>query len=103
MLQVELDWLLDDAVADYDGSTSTPGRISAWRVLKDAQREGPALETGKAVLRVSLDALTRLWRRRISERCSSALPYLPGLHHNDDNPLVAISELFCVSGCPFSI
>ena len=92
--QAELDWLLDDAVAVYDGATCTSGRMSKWRDMKAAQREGQALET--AMLRLPMDALTRLWHRRINERCFRVLHHAAELHCNEHMHDAGRG----VSGCP---
>ena len=73
MAQRELGWLLDDAVAGcHDGHGASGRQAWTWRDIKQRHNRiaGANLVTGSsdAVLRLSLDELSELWRMRLHDR-----------------------------------
>lgn len=69
--QAELDWLLDDSIADFEGSQHGPRCHSKWRQLK---RQKHQMKSEPAHLRLDLDGLAAKWRSRVHDR--HELPYL---------------------------
>ena len=73
VLQIELNWLLDDAVAAQRIS-SDAWKPCSWRHLQSVHyiSNGGAVTSNhdtKVALRLGLSALTGLWEQRTQERC----------------------------------
>ncbi|EIE25038.1 S-adenosyl-L-methionine-dependent methyltransferase [Coccomyxa subellipsoidea C-169] len=77
-LQADLDWLLDDSIADFEGSPQGHRTHTKWRQLKDHKRQTDA-GAGTAQLRLDFDSLTAKWKRRVHDRMP--LQYLTGSAH----------------------
>ena len=72
-VQIELNWLLDDAVAAHSSSTAE-WRPCSWRHLQSVDyiptrvARTPHPVDGKVALRLDLSSLTDLWKQRTQDR-----------------------------------
>ena len=71
-VQIELNWLLDDAVDAVQASKSGAWKPCTWRRLQSpAGRDASSLSVQSVALRADLETLTQLWTRRTQERSAS--------------------------------
>lgn len=77
-LCIEVDWLVEDAVAGIRDHAPSDGD-GAWRELGRAVRLGGLPAGGRVLLREELDQLRRMWTRRLRERVP--VQYITGSCH----------------------
>ena len=78
-MQIELNWLLDDAVHSVQSLANHTWQSHTWQRLKrseDLHDKGHSSESKQQVrLRVDLAELTQLWRWRIQDRYVAAISF----------------------------
>ena len=71
-LQIELNWLLDDAVDAAQASADSEWKPCTWRQLQSAAHIHHGSETssdsGKVALRADIARLAQLWKQRTQDR-----------------------------------
>ena len=91
-LQAELDWLLDDSIADFEGSPQGHRTHTKWRQLKDHKRQTGA-GAGTAQLRLDFDSLTAKWKRRVHDRYALQVIREPSALSADKSRVFACADV----------
>ena len=87
VLQVELNWLLDDTVDAVQASADSQWKPCTWRQLQSYidlhQSENTSNASSRSIaLRADINTLAQLWKQRTQDRC--AFCSLPNRHQRKD-------------------
>lgn len=87
-MQVELNWLLDDAVAALRFAEDSEWQAATWRQLQSygkmqhTSHHDSARQQGTVALRADTTTLSKWWKQRVEDRCVhwTSKAYILGLH-----------------------